>query len=85
MRCMREPSAFMMLTMGLTKFDESQVRLTAYMRSKGLKVTRQREEILRTFIDVGKHVGIEELLSVATTGEQRLPGCLFNFRRAKRA
>ena len=53
----------MMLTMGLTKFDESQVRLTAYMRSKGLKVTRQREEILRTFIDVGKHVGIEELLS----------------------
>lgn len=52
----------MMGGMGSTKFDEAQARLTSYMRSKGLKVTRQREQILRTFIEVGKHVGIEELL-----------------------
>jgi len=32
------------------------------MRSRGLKVTRQREIILQSFLKTGKHVGVEDLL-----------------------
>ncbi|MCP4869663.1 MAG: transcriptional repressor, partial [Proteobacteria bacterium] len=37
-------------------------RLTEYMRRKGLKLTRQRETILRAFLSGDKHVAIDELL-----------------------
>jgi Fur family transcriptional regulator, ferric uptake regulator len=37
-------------------------RLTEYMRRKGLKLTRQRETILRAFLSGQKHVAIDELL-----------------------
>ncbi len=37
-------------------------RLTDYMRDHGLKLTRQREEILSRFVELGKHVTVEELL-----------------------
>lgn len=44
---------------------EAQSRLNDYMRSRGMKVTRQREVILEGFMGLGKHVGVEELLTVA--------------------
>jgi len=37
-------------------------RLTDYMRANGLKLTRQREQILSRFLELGKHVTVEELL-----------------------
>ena len=37
-------------------------RLLVYLASNGLKQTRQREEILRTFIQCGRHVSIDELV-----------------------
>ena len=46
---------------GLT-LREAQKRLTEHMRSRGLKVTRQREVILESFLKSGKHVGVEDLL-----------------------
>ena len=41
---------------------EAERRLTAHLKSKGLKVTRQRELILESFLKTGKHIGVEELL-----------------------
>ncbi len=46
---------------GLT-LTEAQNRLAAHMRSRGLKVTRQRDQILESFLKIGKHVGVEDLL-----------------------
>jgi len=46
---------------GLT-LTEAQSRLAAHMRSRGLKVTRQRDQILESFLKIGKHVGVEDLL-----------------------
>ena len=46
---------------GLT-LREAQKRLREHMRSRGLKVTRQREVILESFLKSGKHVGVEDLL-----------------------
>ncbi len=43
-------------------YESAHTRLTDYMRSKGLKLTRQRETILRAFLDGQKHVAIDELL-----------------------
>ena len=37
-------------------------RLLSYLSSKGLKQTRQREEILRSFVECGRHVSIDELV-----------------------
>ena len=37
-------------------------RLLSYLASNGLKQTRQREEILRSFIQCGRHVSIDELV-----------------------
>ncbi len=34
---------------------------TEYIRAQGLKLTRQREDILRVFIGVRKHIALEEL------------------------
>ena len=41
---------------------EAERRLTDHLKSKGLKVTRQRELILESFLKTGKHIGVEELL-----------------------
>ena len=41
---------------------EAQSRLAVHMRSRGLKVTRQRDQILEIFLKIGKHVGVEDLL-----------------------
>ena len=44
-------------------YSEAHERLTDYMRSNGLKLTRQREMILKAFLAGQKHVAIDELLS----------------------
>jgi Fur family ferric uptake transcriptional regulator len=38
-------------------------RLLRYLAGNGLKQTRQREEILRAFVECGRHVSIDELVS----------------------
>jgi len=38
-------------------------RLLAHLVSNGLKQTRQREDILRSFVECGGHVSIEELVA----------------------
>lgn len=43
-------------------YESAHARLTDYMRGKGLKLTRQRESILRAFLDGQKHLSIDELL-----------------------
>ena len=45
-----------------SSYENAHARLTDYMRGKGLKLTRQRETILRAFLDGQKHVAIDELL-----------------------
>lgn len=50
---------------------EAQRRLESYMRDKGLKHTRQRDEVLESFYDLGGHASIEELL---VRVQVRLPG-----------
>ena len=37
-------------------------RLLSYLVGNGLKQTRQREEILRAFVECGRHVSIDELV-----------------------
>jgi len=37
---------------------------TEFLRKKNLKLTRQREDILRTFLDTGKHLSVEELYDI---------------------
>ena len=44
-------------------YDTAHDRLTDYMRRKGLKLTRQRETILRAFLSGQKHVAIDGLLA----------------------
>ena len=41
---------------------DAQERLSGYMRAHGLKLTRQRELILKTFLDARKHIAVDELL-----------------------
>ncbi len=43
-------------------FTSMHERLLAYLASNGLKQTRQREQILRAFVDCRKHVSIDELV-----------------------
>lgn len=40
----------------------AQARLGTYMRANGLKLTRQRELILETFLRSQKHISVEDLL-----------------------
>ncbi len=47
-----------------SSYDRAHARLTAYMRANGLKITRQRELILQTFLEAQKHLSIEELLKL---------------------
>jgi Fur family ferric uptake transcriptional regulator len=51
--------------------EEAQARLTRHMREKGLKHTRQRDEILEAFFSVGGHTSIDDLLARVQT---RMPG-----------
>ncbi len=44
-------------------YDTAHGQLTKYMRGRGLKLTRQRETILRAFLQGQKHQSIEELLN----------------------
>lgn len=45
-------------------YDRALERLTAHMRANGLKLTRQRELILRCFLDAEGHKSVEELLTL---------------------
>ncbi len=45
------------------RYDRALERLTAHMRSHGLKLTRQREVILRCFLAAEDHLSIEQLLT----------------------
>jgi Fur family transcriptional regulator, ferric uptake regulator len=51
--------------------EVAQVRLAAHMRDKGLKHTRQREQILEVFFEVGGHASIDEVLARV---QERMPG-----------
>ena len=55
----------------MTAVEEAQRRLDAYMRTRGLKHTRQRDEILEAFFTAGGHVSIDELLARV---QERLAG-----------
>lgn len=46
----------------MSAVEEAQGRLAAYMRERGLKQTRQRDQILEVFFGAGGHVSIEDLL-----------------------
>lgn len=56
---------------GAPSYPAAHARLLAYMKAHGLKLTRQREEILDAFLGAEKHVGVEELLGLV---RQRQPG-----------
>lgn len=49
----------------------AQRQLETYMRDRGLKHTRQRDEILEVFFEAGGHASIDELLSRV---QERMPG-----------
>lgn len=42
--------------------EEAQRKLNVYMRERGLKHTRQRDQILEAFFAAGGHVSIDDLL-----------------------
>jgi Fur family ferric uptake transcriptional regulator len=44
--------------------DDAQLRLDIYMRERGLKHTRQRDQILEAFFDAEGHVSIDDLLGL---------------------
>ena len=48
--------------MTIPTFEQAHDRLVAHARANGLKLTRQRTDILRAFLVGDKHVGVEELL-----------------------
>ncbi len=52
------------MTAGSADYRDAHGRLVAYMKANGLKLTRQREEILEAFLGAHKHVGVEELLGL---------------------
>lgn len=57
--------------MGQAEYGESHDRLTRFMKANGLKLTRQREVILRAFLDSGDHVSVDDLLALV---RQSSPG-----------
>jgi Fur family ferric uptake transcriptional regulator len=59
------------LRSGMPGVQVAQTRLAAHMRDKGLKQTRQREQILEVFFEGGGHASIDEVLSRV---QQRMPG-----------
>lgn len=50
---------------------EAHARLALHIQQHGLKHTRQRDEILDVFYDLGGHASVEELLALV---QARLPG-----------
>ncbi len=48
--------------MKIPSYEQAYAQLVSYARSNGLKLTRQRSDILRTFLSTGKRVGAEEPL-----------------------
>jgi len=54
---------------GPLRYQAAHARLLAHMRRHGLKLTRQREQILQTFLAAEKHVGVEELLGLVRQGQ----------------
>ena len=55
----------------MSAVEEASARLARHMRDKGLKSTRQRDEILEAFFAQGGHVSIDDLLSRV---QERMPG-----------
>lgn len=55
----------------MSPVDEARRTLETHIRARGLKHTRQRDEILDAFFAVGGHVSIDELLMRVQT---RMPG-----------
>lgn len=55
----------------MTPVQDAQQRLSAFMRERGLKQTRQREQILEAFLEAGGHVSIDDLLGRV---QERMPG-----------
>jgi Fur family transcriptional regulator, ferric uptake regulator len=47
------------------RYDRALERLTAHMRAHGLKLTRQRELILRCFLQAEGHLSVEQLLTLS--------------------
>jgi len=44
--------------------DEAKETFLTYIKKKGLRNTRQREEILRAFLSAGKHITIDDLYAI---------------------
>jgi len=57
-------------TLHKSRYERAHERLTRHMRGRGLKLTRQRELILESFLASPKHVAVEELLA-AVRGKDR--------------
>lgn len=55
----------------MSAVQDAQTRLARHMREKGLKHTRQRDEILEVFFAQGGHASIDELLAQVQT---KMPG-----------
>lgn len=55
----------------MSSVEAAQGRLAAFMRERGLKHTRQRDQILVAFLESGGHVSIDELLGRV---QSRMPG-----------
>jgi Fur family ferric uptake transcriptional regulator len=47
-----------------SRYERAHELLTRHMRVHGLKLTRQREVILQTFLDADKHVAVDDLLAL---------------------
>jgi Fur family ferric uptake transcriptional regulator len=45
----------------IMNWNEARDILFAYIKEKGLRYTKQREEILEAFLKAGKHITVEEL------------------------
>ena len=46
------------------RWEAEQEQLAAYLKTEGLKGTRQRARILEVFLDASKHISVEELLGL---------------------
>jgi len=55
----------------MSGYATASARLNAHMRERGLKNTRQREQILEAFYEGGGHASIDDLLSRV---QERMPG-----------
>ena len=44
--------------------DEARAIFLGFIKKKGLRTTRQREEVLRAFFSAGKHITVDDLYSL---------------------